>query len=90
MADIEVTRIDDDTFRVEVRDGGSATVHEVSATPDDLRQYGGDVESEQLIRATFEFLLERESKEEILSRFALTVVERYFPEFPREIRGRVR
>lgn len=88
MAQIEVTRIDDDTFRVEVREAGGATVHEVSATPDDIRQYGGDVEPERLIQATFEFLLEREPKEEILRQFALTVVERYFPEYPRAIRGR--
>jgi hypothetical protein len=89
MAEIEVTRIDDETFRVEVRDGRGTTTHEVSATPMDVRRYGGDVEPERLVRASFEFLLEREPKEAILRRFALPVIERYFPEYPREIRGRV-
>ena len=42
---------------------------------------------EDLVRAVFEFLLERESKESILSRFDVTVVQRYFPEFEAEIQN---
>lgn len=38
-----------------------------------------------LVRAVFDFLLERESKESILGRFDVTVVSRYFPEFEDEI-----
>ena len=41
---------------------------------------------EELIRKSFEFLLEREPKESILSRFDLSVISRYFPEYEREIR----
>lgn len=47
----------------------------------------GDVD--RLVRATFEFLLEREHVRSILTRFDLTVVSRYFPEFPSEIRRRL-
>jgi hypothetical protein len=44
---------------------------------------------ETLVRATFEFLLEREHVRSILTRFDLTVVSRYFPEYPAEIRRRL-
>ena len=89
MARIEVTRIDDDTFRVKVKDAGGASMHEVSASAADVQRYGGDAGAEQLIEASFHFLLEREPKESILNRFDLPVIEHYFPEYPREIRGRL-
>ena len=89
MARIEVTRIDDGTFRVEVHEGSGSSVHEVSASAENVQRYGGDASAERLIEASFEFLLEREPKESILSRFDLPVIERYFPEYPREIRGRL-
>jgi hypothetical protein len=38
-----------------------------------------------LHEASFEFLLEREPASSILSQFALPVIERYFPEYPRVI-----
>ena len=41
------------------------------------------------LAASFRFLLAREPKESILSRFELPVIERYFPEYPEEIRGRL-
>ena len=44
---------------------------------------------ERLVEASFRFLLERESKESILRRFDLSVIRRYFPEFPEEIERRV-
>lgn len=89
MADIEVTRIGDGSFRVEVREPGGSSTHEVSASDEQVRRYGGDCAAERLIEASFEFLLERESKESILSRFELPVIERYFPEYPRKIRDLV-
>ena len=59
------------------------------ATPEQLRRYGGEDQPERLIQASFEFLLEREPKEAILSEFELPVIERYFPEYPREIGARL-
>jgi hypothetical protein len=43
-----------------------------------------------LVRGCFEFLLERERASEILPRFDLTVIERYFPEWREEMRRRWR
>jgi hypothetical protein len=44
---------------------------------------------DRLVRETFAFLLEREPRSSILARFDLPVVERYFPEYPSEIRRRL-
>ena len=89
MAEITVGRTGDAAFRVEVQEGQSRTVHEVTATGADLQRYGGECSPERLIKASFEFLLEREPKESILRSFALPVIERYFPEYPAEIRKRL-
>jgi len=81
--------------RVEVGeppDGRGATHHDVSVDEAILPRTGGtpDVDGvERLVRETFLFLLEREPKESILRRFDLSVVERYFPEYPAEIRRRL-
>ena len=88
-ADVEVTELGAEKYRVEVREPGSRSVHEVTASPEVVRRLGGDVAPEHLIRASFEFLLEREPKESILARLDLPMIGRYFPEYPREIRGRL-
>ena len=41
----------------------------------------GKITKEDLIRKSFQFLLERESKESILRSFNLQVIKRYFPEY---------
>ncbi|MGH7232642.1 MAG: hypothetical protein ACREJU_14985 [Nitrospiraceae bacterium] len=89
MADVTVTHIGGTTFQVEVREGAIRTIHHVTATQTDVQQYGGGRSAERLIKASFEFLLEREPKESIMSAFALPVIERYFPEYPDEIRKRL-
>ena len=45
---------------------------------------GGGCSPEECVRLSFEFLLARESKESILGRFDVTVIDRYFPEFREE------
>lgn len=86
MAHITVTNCGQSEYQVVVEEGASRTVHTVKATSEDVKRYspgGGSVE--KLIKASFEFLLERESKESILSRFDLPVIEHYFPEYPRKV-----
>jgi hypothetical protein len=71
--------------QVEVREEGSPTRHSVRVTEDDLARLGGGRSPEQLVRQSFEFLLERESKESILPTFDLADISRYFPEYEREM-----
>jgi hypothetical protein len=76
-------------FRVTVRDAGSETVHEVTLSLADLDRLGGrDASREELVEASFRFLLVREPKGSILRSFDLPVIARYFPGYEREIAGR--
>jgi len=89
MARIAVSRTGASTFRVAVIDGGGQTTHDVEVTPVAIARYAPGVDAVRLVTAAFEFLLEREPKESILSAFDLTVIERYFPEFPEKIAERL-
>lgn len=78
--------------RVTVRDDRSSSSHDVTVSGDDAARLAaataeGDVE--RLLYETFDFLLEREPKESILSSFDLSVVGRYFPEYEHEIQSRL-
>jgi hypothetical protein len=89
-AKIEVEKIDNSKFRVRVTGSGSDTTHDVTLSPKDYtRLTNGKVEPEELVRRSFEFLLEREPKESILTRFDLSVISRYFPEYESEIKQRL-
>jgi hypothetical protein len=86
---IDVSRTHDGDplrFEVIVGEGADATRHEVTMSRADFEALvpGSDA-PEQCIAAAFRFLLDREPKEAILKRFDVSVIARYFPEFPREI-----
>ena len=89
MSGISVELLDAHRFRVRVREGESETEHEVRAPAEQVRRYGAGADAERLVEASFAFLLEREPASAILSRFELSVIERYFPEYPRVIRARL-
>jgi hypothetical protein len=89
-AKIEVEKIDNSKFRVRIIEAGGETIHDVTVTPNDYaRLTNGKVDPEELVRRSFEFLLEREPKESILTRFDLSVISRYFPEYVKEIKRRL-
>jgi hypothetical protein len=70
-------------------DGRGSTRHEVSVTAADLARLAPRAaEPTDLVRRSFEFLLEREPKESILRSFELPVIGRYFSEYDREISRR--
>jgi hypothetical protein len=74
---------------VTVDDGdGDPTRHDVTVTTGDLANLAPDAtEPTDLVRRSFEFLLEREPKGSILARFDLPLIGRYFAEYERTIRG---
>jgi hypothetical protein len=89
-AKIEVEKIDNSKFRVRVIESGTETTHDVTVSPSDCKKLAGDkIQPEELLRRSFEFLLEREPKESILARFDLPIISRYFPEYEREIKRRL-
>ena len=89
-ARIEVDKVKESEFKVRVIEGTTESTHRVTLKQDDyLRLSGEKIEPNELIRQSFEFLLERESKESILPQFDLPLIGRYFPEYERELKRKI-
>ncbi len=89
-AQIQVEPLADGAFQVRVNEGKTESSHRVTLKPEYLnRLTAGRIEAPDLIRRSFEFLLEREPKESILSRFDLQDIQRYFPDFERAIERQI-
>ena len=56
------------------------TSHVVRVSRAELERYGGG-DLHELLRRSFDFLLDRESSTSILREFDLGAIERYFPEY---------
>ncbi len=90
MTEIAIKALGPREFQVEVSEGGRRTTHRV-AVPERL---GAGValpadDLELVVRESFRFLLEREPASSILSRFSLSDITRYFPEYPSELAHRL-
>lgn len=69
---------------------GVRTEHSVTVTAGDLKRWGrGTAEHDviDLVKRSFDFLLEREPADSILRSFDLSVIPRYFPEYDRHFSG---
>ena len=83
---IRVEEMDENTFQVTVEENGGSSRHTVIVDDDYFQKLtDGEMSKEELVKKSFEFLLEREPKESILSSFELSVIARYFPEYERKI-----
>ena len=86
-AKIEIEKTGDFEFRIRIIEKSGESTHHVSIKQDDYnRLTGGKIEPDELVKRSFEFLLEREPKESILARFDLSIISRYFPEYESEIK----
>lgn len=85
MAKITVNKLEEHAFEVAI-EAQSSTTHRVTVAPDYANKLSlGRFDHEELIRRSFEFLLERESNTSILRSFDLSVISRYFPEYEHSI-----
>jgi len=86
MASIDVDcteKSDGWTCDVTVSGGSGSSRHSVNVPGDDYEQLvESDTSVEELVESSFEFLLDREPKESILSQFDIMTISRYFPEYP--------
>jgi hypothetical protein len=67
--------------RVRVGDDAAATTHLVTVSEQTRDELAAGVAVEELVRVSFDFLLEREPQTSILASFDLPVIGRYFPEY---------
>lgn len=83
----EVSTFPKARFEVEVLDNTGKTEHVVFVEEQYYTQLTNkDLTPEELVEKSFQFLLERESKESILREFNLKEIERYFPEYKDKIK----
>jgi len=86
---IKVERKNGEEFEVTVSEQDSSTVHTVTLDSDYYQALTEErVAKEDFIKKCFKFLLERESKESILSSFNVRIINKYFPEFEEQIKTR--
>jgi hypothetical protein len=67
---------------VTLSDERGRSIHQVGVVQRDLERLApGATAPDDLVRRSFQFLLERESRQSILSAFDLPLIGRYFPEY---------
>ena len=81
---IQVEPLSEDQWLVTVT-ARTTTKHRVRLNAAELRRLGSDATPEQLLDASFRFLLDREPNTAILDEFDLSLISRYFPEYERQI-----
>ena len=74
---------------VTVGDDAAATVHDVSVDRGTLDDLAPGMEPEELVRISFEFLLEREPRESIMRSFELPIIGRFFGDYRNEMERRL-
>ena len=84
---IEISKINEEIFKVIVTKD-SVTQHRVKLSSKVYKKLSGSKFSEiELIKKSFEFLLDRESNQSILREFNLETIEAYFPEYSVSIKN---
>jgi hypothetical protein len=89
MPEVTVTPAEGGAFAVTVRDGGRERNHLVTVPAEPATEGLPPADPRRLVEESFAFLLERESASSILAEFDLTVIGRYFPEYPNELTRRL-
>jgi len=87
---VEIAAQDDGgVAHVRIEDGGHTTEHEITVRRDYVDKIAGSKAAvEDLVRASLEFLLDREPPSAILRRFDLAVINRYFPDYEPTMKDR--
>jgi hypothetical protein len=90
MQDIDIKPMGPHEYAVVVTEGQDTTHHKVRVTEQLVDDLGVvDLDEANLVRQSFEFLLEREPGDAILREFDLAVISRYFGDYLPEMRARL-
>ena len=83
---LSIKKLSDDVFTVIVAET-STTTHTVTVTDQSLNDLtDNNVTKTQLLKFSFNFLLDREPNTSILSSFDINVISRYFSDYKDEVR----
>lgn len=83
--DISVKHKDEEEYLVTVDENDSVSDHVVTLDEEYYEKLSND-SPEEFIKKCFEFLLEREPKEQIMQGFNVKEIQEFFPEFKEEIK----
>lgn len=89
MTDISIAKNETQggwNFNVVLSENSGSTNHKVTMQKDFYENLKTEQLPEEVVKKSFEFLLEKESKDAILSEFDITLIGKYFPEYPKKIR----
>ena len=87
MRKIEIQKSREEEFIVKIHDS-IPTEHKVTLSQAYyLKLTGGDASPEELVKRSFEFLLNREPNTSILRSFELPVIGRYFPDYEHNMKA---
>lgn len=85
---IEVKKINEQEYMVTIKEENNSSEHLVTLDDEYYRELTDEkISKDTLIKRSFEFLLKREPKESILSKFDLRIINNYFPEYENEIKN---
>ena len=89
MIEVEQKPGDDPmVFNVTVSDSAGSTQHRVTLTDASYQKLtGGKVDPVACVESAFKFLLERQSKSDILPSFDVNVINMSFPSFEKEFKN---
>ena len=83
---LSIKKLSDDVFTVTVAET-STTTHTVTVTDQSLNDLtDNNVTKTQLLKFSFNFLLDREPNTSILSSFDINVISKYFSDYRDEVR----
>ncbi|MCK4358129.1 MAG: hypothetical protein KAW92_05195 [Candidatus Cloacimonetes bacterium] len=84
---IKVKKINEQEYMITIKEENSSSNHLVTLDDEYYRELTDEkISKDALIKRSFEFLLKREPKEYILSKFNLRIINNYFPEYESEIK----
>ena len=88
---LKIEKKDAGKFLVVIDEKSSRTEHTVELDSEYYQKLtGGQITEDELIKKSFQFLLKREPKESILSKFNLKIIERYFPGYEQEVKKAIK
>lgn len=77
-------------FHVLVTNNGTSTEHSVSMGKDYYNNLNTKKQPWEVIEKSFRFLLDKETKEEILAEFDMPIISYYYPEFKEFLKDKLR
>lgn len=88
MAKISVSKIGEEPYKFEVviKESGSSSSHTVEMKKGFYKNLDTKTTPEEVVKKSFDFLLEREPKESILGSFNIEVISNYFPNFSQKVK----